>query len=76
MIVMENLRRLMENAEMLADVKAYDAAKIRLEDGEDELIPLEIIDAGWEEKPRSGFGASTGSLLRSGLRRRRKYRAR
>jgi hypothetical protein len=27
------LRRLMEDAEMLADVKAYDAAKARLEDG-------------------------------------------
>jgi len=34
----------MEDAEMLADVKAYDAAKARLEDGEDELIPLEIIE--------------------------------
>ncbi len=34
----------MEDAEMLADVKAYDAAKARLEDGEDELIPLEITE--------------------------------
>jgi hypothetical protein len=30
----------MEDAEMLADVKAYDAAKARLEDGDDELVPL------------------------------------
>ena len=29
---------------MLADVKAYDAAKARLEHGEDELIPLEITE--------------------------------
>jgi DNA-binding XRE family transcriptional regulator len=41
---MESLQRLMENAEMLADVRAYDAAKARLEGGEDELIPLEIIE--------------------------------
>ncbi|MGA2458159.1 MAG: hypothetical protein ABSF85_11365 [Terriglobales bacterium] len=34
----------MEDAEMLADVKAYDAAKARLENGEDELVPLEIIE--------------------------------
>ncbi len=32
----------MEDAEMLADVKAYDAAKARLEDDEDELIPLDV----------------------------------
>ena len=36
--------RVMEDAEMLADVKAYDAAKARLENGEDELVPLEIIE--------------------------------
>ncbi len=35
---------LMDDAEMLADVKAYDAAKARLEDGEDELLPLEITE--------------------------------
>src|SRR5258708_38296005 len=34
----------MEDSEMLADVKAYDAAKARLEDDEDELIPLEITE--------------------------------
>jgi DNA-binding XRE family transcriptional regulator len=38
----------MEDAEMLADVKAYDAAKARLQAGEDELIPLEIT----ERRPR------------------------
>ena len=41
---MERLQKLMEDAEMLADVKAYDAAKARLEDGEDELLPLEMIE--------------------------------
>jgi DNA-binding XRE family transcriptional regulator len=43
-IPMEDLRRLMDNAEMLADVRAYDAAKGRLDRGEDELIPLEITE--------------------------------
>ena len=43
-IPVKELRQLMEDAEMLADVKAYDAAKARLEDGEDELIPLEITE--------------------------------
>ena len=40
----EDLQKLMDDAEMLADVKAYGAAKARLEDGEDELIPLEITE--------------------------------
>ncbi len=43
-IPVERLQRLMEDAEMLADVKTYDAAKARLEEGEDELIPLEITE--------------------------------
>ncbi len=38
------LEKLMADAEMLADVKAYDAAKARLKNGEDELIPLEITE--------------------------------
>lgn len=37
-------QKLMEDAEMIADVKAYDAAKARLHDGRDELIPLEITE--------------------------------
>ena len=44
MIAVGDLRKLMESAEMLADVKAYDAVKARLENGEDELIPLEITE--------------------------------
>jgi DNA-binding XRE family transcriptional regulator len=43
-IPVEDLQKLMDDAEMLADVKAYDAAKARLERGEDELIPLEITE--------------------------------
>ena len=43
-VPVKELRKLMEDAEMLADVKAYDAAKARLENGEDELIPLEISE--------------------------------
>ena len=40
MIPVEDLQKLMDDAEMLADVKAYYAAKARLEDGDDELVPL------------------------------------
>jgi len=45
------LQKLMEDAEMLADVKAYDAAKARLENGEDELIPLEITERRLRGEP-------------------------
>ena len=41
-IPVEDLQKLIDDAEMLADVQAYDAAKGRLDRGEDELIPLEI----------------------------------
>jgi hypothetical protein len=41
----------MEDAEMQSDVKAYDAAKARIEAGEDELIPLEIIERQLSEEP-------------------------
>jgi mRNA interferase RelE/StbE len=43
-IPVERLHKLMRDAEMLADVEAYDAAKARLARGEDELIPLELIE--------------------------------
>jgi DNA-binding XRE family transcriptional regulator len=43
-VPMDELKKLMDDAEMLADVKAYDAAKARIERGEDELIPLEIAE--------------------------------
>jgi DNA-binding XRE family transcriptional regulator len=41
-IPFDDFQKLIQDAEMLADVKAYDAAKRRLERAEDELIPLEI----------------------------------
>jgi predicted transcriptional regulator len=41
---MDGLKKLMDDAEMLADVKAFDTAKARLKRGEDELIPLEITE--------------------------------
>jgi mRNA interferase RelE/StbE len=50
-IPVKALERLMEDAEMLADVKAYDAAKERLENGEDELIPLEITERRLRGEP-------------------------
>ena len=43
-IPVEDLQKLIHDAEMLADVQAYDAAKGRLERGDDELIPLEITE--------------------------------
>ena len=50
-IPVQDLQKLIEDAEMLADVKAYDAAKMRLEDGEDELIPLEITERRLSGEP-------------------------
>ncbi len=43
-IPVKDLKKLIEDAEMLADVRAYDAAKARLEAGEDEIVPVEIIE--------------------------------
>lgn len=44
MLPMSALKKLMDDAEMLSDVKAYDAAKARLARGEEELVPLEITE--------------------------------
>jgi hypothetical protein len=41
---MDDLKKLMEDAEMLADVKAYDTAKARIERAEDELIPFAMAE--------------------------------
>jgi len=38
----ERLKKLMDDAEMLADIAAYDAAKARLKLSNEELVPLEI----------------------------------
>ena len=37
--------QLLEQAEMLEDIRDYDAAKAALENGDDELIPAEVIYA-------------------------------
>src|SRR5260370_4376957 len=50
-IPVKALQKLMEDAEMLADVKAYDAAKARLDDGSDELIPLQITERRLKGEP-------------------------
>ena len=43
-IPVDELQRLIEDAEMLADVKAYDAAKSRIERGDDEIISFAITE--------------------------------
>jgi DNA-binding XRE family transcriptional regulator len=43
-IPVKDLQKLIGDAEMLADVRAYDAAKGRLKRGEDELIPFAITE--------------------------------
>jgi DNA-binding XRE family transcriptional regulator len=43
-IPVKDLQKLMDDAEMLAEVRAYDAAKARIERGDDELIPLTITE--------------------------------
>ena len=40
----EEYRRLMADAEMLADVKAFDSARKALAAGEEEVIPSEVVD--------------------------------
>lgn len=37
--------QLLEQAEMLEDIRDYDAAKAALENGDDELIPAEVVYA-------------------------------
>ncbi len=43
-VPMKDLQRLVADAEMLADVQAYDAAKTRLARGDDELVPFELTE--------------------------------
>ncbi len=51
MIAMEDALRIMEDVEMLADVRAYDAAKSRLNDGAEQLIALEITERRLKGEP-------------------------
>jgi DNA-binding XRE family transcriptional regulator len=41
----EEYLRLVEQAEMLEDIRDYDASKAAIERGEDELIPAEVVFA-------------------------------
>lgn len=41
----EEYLKLLEQAEMLEDIRDYDAAKAELENGKDELIPSEVVEA-------------------------------
>ena len=41
---MDDLKKLMDDAEMLADIRTYDTAKAQIERGRDEVIPLEITE--------------------------------
>lgn len=41
---LKEMKKLLADAEMLADVRAYDAAKARLAREDDELIPFEVIE--------------------------------
>jgi mRNA interferase RelE/StbE len=50
-IPVKELKKLIGDAEMLADVRAYDAARKRLEAGEDEIIPLELIERRLNGEP-------------------------
>ncbi|HEX5482986.1 MAG TPA: helix-turn-helix transcriptional regulator [Terriglobia bacterium] len=43
-IPVEYLQKLVNDAEMLADVAAYDVVKARIERGEDEAVPFEITE--------------------------------
>lgn len=48
--------KLMNDPQMLADVRAYDAAKARLDHGDDELIPLKLPSAAAPVKTRFESG--------------------
>jgi DNA-binding XRE family transcriptional regulator len=41
---MDKMKKLMNDSEMFSDVRSYDATKARIERGDDEIIPLEIIE--------------------------------
>ena len=72
MIPMKALQKLMEDAEMLADVKAYDAAKARLEAGDDELIPLEITERRLRGEPALRIWREHRKLTQEQLARKSK----
>jgi mRNA interferase RelE/StbE len=71
-IPVKHLEKLMEDAEMLADVRAYDAARARLENGEDELIPLEITERRLKGEPALRIWREHRKLTQERLARRAK----
>src|SRR5271169_1368777 len=62
----------MDDAQMLADVTAYDAAKARLENGEDELIPLEITERRLRGEPALRIWREYRQLTQEQLAKRAK----
>src|SRR5271163_1961327 len=70
------LQKLIEDAEMLADVKAYDAAKARLRskdgNGEDELIPLEMTERRLRGEPALRIWREHRKLTQERLAKRAK----
>ncbi len=71
-VPVQTLQKLMEDAEMLADVKAYDAAKARLHSGEDELIPLEITERRLSGEPALRIWREHRKLTQEQLARKAK----
>jgi len=71
-IPVQTLWRLVEDAEMLADVRAYDSARSRLQDGEDELIPLEITERSLRGEPALRIWRTYRGLTQEQLARKAK----
>lgn len=40
----KELKKLLADAEMLADIRAYDVAKVKIVSGDDEIIPFELVE--------------------------------
>jgi predicted transcriptional regulator len=66
---MDRFKQLMDDAEMLADVKAYDAAKARIERGEDEVIPLMITERRLAGESAAKIWREYRGLTQEGLAR-------
>jgi DNA-binding XRE family transcriptional regulator len=69
---MDELKKLMDDSEMLSDVKAYDAAKLRLARGEDELIPLDITERRLAGESPVKIWRSYRGLTQEGLAKKSK----
>ena len=67
LVPMEHLQKLIDQAEMLAAVKSYDAAKRRLKRGEDELIPFDIVERRVAGESPIGIWREYRGLTQEGL---------